>query len=210
MHARLRGLYAITPDCADTTHLLSLVKEALQGGINILQYRDKIRSREEQKIVASELKLLCNEFNTLLIINDDVRLALEVEADGVHLGGTDGDLRLAKALLGPTKILGASCYDKIELAETALADGADYVAFGAVFGSQTKPNAPRASLALFSNFKQISSAPCCAIGGITADNASQVINAGADMVAVISDLFSSADITSKAHRYQQLFYGETL
>ena len=135
------------------------------------------------------------------IVNDDVQLALDLDADGVHLGREDGALAAARKRL-KGKLLGASCYDRLDLAQAAVAAGADYVAFGSVFSSPTKPAAVRAPLSLFRNDLQ---RPCCAIGGITLQNAPQVIAAGAAMVAVISDLFDAPDIARRAAEYRKLF-----
>ena len=138
------------------------------------------------------------------IVNDDVELALAVRADGVHLGREDGDLAAARARL-PGRLLGASCYDRPELARRAVAAGADYVAFGSVFPSPTKPAADRAPLALFALELGV---PKVAIGGITLENAPQVLAAGADCVAVITDLFDAPDVAARARAYGRLFQHE--
>jgi thiamine-phosphate pyrophosphorylase len=148
---------------------------------------------------------LCRRYDTTFIINDDIKLCLAIDADGVHLGKTDGDLAAARERLGPGKILGASCYNQYEAAQQAKANGADYVAFGACFVSGTKPDAPPASLELFTKSHVSLGLPAVAIGGITPDNAKQVIDAGADAVAVIGALWNSADIRQTAIRFNQLF-----
>ncbi|WP_153109576.1 thiamine phosphate synthase [Propionivibrio limicola] len=204
----LRGLYAITPDTLDDEHLLIRAEAALRGGARILQFRDKHRPVGDRPGIARALQTLCRRFDTLFIINDDLPLALALGADGVHLGSDDGDLIAARQALGPERILGASCYANFELARQAVAAGADYVAFGAVFGSPTKPHAPRAPLALFERGQRELSVPSCAIGGITLENAPAVIAAGADMLAVITDLFDAPDIEARAGAYQSLFEGE--
>ena len=142
------------------------------------------------------------------IINDDLELALKVGADGVHLGADDGDLAAARRALGPGKVLGASCYADLELARQAVAAGVDYVAFGAVYPSPTKPDTTRAPLELFARCRAELRIPTCAIGGITLDNAPTLLTAGADLLAVISDLFAAPDIESRAHTYQALFTGD--
>jgi len=190
----LRGLYAITPEGPG---LLDKVQRALEGGVALLQYR---RKQEASRDEARALLALCRRHGVPLIVNDDVGLALELGADGVHLGRDDGELAAARTKL-KGKLLGASCYDRLELARAAIAAGADYVAFGSVFASPTKPGAVRAPLSLFKE----SPVPRCAIGGITLDNAPQVIAAGADMVAVISDLFDAPDIAGRAAAYRKLF-----
>lgn len=194
---KLRGLYAITPDGAD---LIDKLRQALEGGISVLQYR---RKKEKSLSEAKDVVSLARRYHVPLIVNDDVALALEIGADGVHLGRNDGDLAKArKEMKG--KILGASCYDDLEAATAAVRAGADYVAFGSVFRSPTKPRAVHAPLALFKE-KNSLKVPLVAIGGITLENASEVVSAGADMVAVISDLFDAPDIKSRALQYRRLF-----
>jgi len=195
---KLRGLYAITPDGPDAT---GKVEQALEGGIALLQYRRKGLAREALLQEAAQMLELAKRHRVPFIVNDDVQLALDLDADGVHLGREDGALAAARKRL-KGKLLGASCYDRLDLAQAAVAAGADYVAFGSVFSSPTKPAAVRAPLSLFRNDLQ---RPCCAIGGITLHNAPQVIAAGADMVAVISDLFDAPDIARRAAEYRKLF-----
>jgi thiamine-phosphate pyrophosphorylase len=191
---KLRGLYAITPEAADTVEKVRL---ALEGGVALLQYRRKRRDLGEARAVAA----LARRHGVPLIVNDDIELALELDADGVHLGRDDGELGAARARLGD-RILGASCYDDPELARRAVAAGADYVAFGSVFASPTKPAAVRAPLALFATRLGV---PLCAIGGITLENAPRALGAGADLLAVVSDLFDAPDIRARAAQYQGLF-----
>lgn len=201
----LRGLYAITPEVADGPRLLCQAEGALQGGCRWLQYRDKDPSPTVRRQRAVALLGLCRRHGARLIINDDLELALAVGADGVHLGRDDGDLAVARTALGPGKVLGASCYDNFPLAVRAAAAGADYVAFGAVYPSLTKPGAVPAPLDLFRRCRDELSVPACAIGGITVDNAPPVIAAGASLLAVISDLFGAPDIAVRATAYQRLF-----
>ena len=202
---KLHGLYAVTPDCVDGSRLLADVEAALAGGCRIVQYRDKISAKPEQLRRAKALRDLTRRFAATLLINDDLALAALVDADGVHLGQDDGNLIAARAILGPNKILGASCYADFTLAATAHAAGADYVAFGAVYPSSTKPQAVRAGSELFARAKAELGATTCAIGGITLDNAPPLMAAGADLLAVITDLFSAPDITARAAAYQRLF-----
>jgi thiamine-phosphate pyrophosphorylase len=202
---KLRGLYAITPDRADGKLLIAQVEEALSGGCRILQYRDKISDKPEQLARAKALLALVRRFNATLLINDDLVLTSLIGADGVHLGKDDGNLRAARAILGPDKILGASCYCDFPAAEAACAAGVDYVAFGAAYPSPTKPDAPRAAAELFARAAARLPVPSCAIGGITLDNAPPLIAAGVDLLAVITDLFSAPDIGACATQYQQLF-----
>lgn len=204
----LRGLYAITPDGIDQNELLPRVHAALRGGVRIVQYRDKTRDAALQAGIAEALCALCRSYGACFIVNDDLALALAVDADGVHLGAADGDLTAARQALGPGKLLGVSCYAKFDLARAAVASGADYVAFGAVYPSPTKPHAQRAPLSLFGRCRDQLGVPACAIGGIKLDSAPALIAAGADLLAVITDLFTATDIESRARSFQHLFTGE--
>lgn len=197
----MRGLYPITPDTADTDALLRKVEEALKVGVAMLQYRNKSISKEKRLLQARELASLARGYGVPLIVNDDVDVALTVGANGAHIGKDDGDLAAARARL-EGKILGASCYDSLESARAAVRAGADYVAFGAVFPSPTKPDARRAPLSLFRHDLGV---PLCAIGGITLENAPAVIAAGASLLAVITDLFDAPDIGARASQYRKLF-----
>jgi thiamine-phosphate pyrophosphorylase len=196
----LRGLYAITPEFADTQTLLRGVTQALKGGIVMLQYRRKSNGTIDE---AMTLARMCRERAVPFVVNDDIALALACGADGVHLGRDDGELGAARARLGG-KLLGASCYDSLAAARAAVAAGADYVAFGSVFPSSTKPAAVRAPLTLFGEARALG-VPLVAIGGITLQNAPQLLAAGADSVAVIADLFEAPDITEQARAYGMLF-----
>jgi thiamine-phosphate pyrophosphorylase len=174
------------------------VRAALEGGIALLQYRRKDAANLHE---AREIRKLAREYGVPFIVNDDLRLALELDADGVHLGRDDGDLTGARRSLRG-KLLGASCYNDPARAEAAVRAGADYLAFGSVFPSPTKPGAVRAPLSLFGKKRGV---PLCAIGGITIANAPQVVAAGADLLAVISDLFDAPDIAVRAREYARLF-----
>ncbi len=197
----MRGLYAITPDIADTAALARKVEQALAAGVAMLQYRNKIMSKDKRLLQAKELAPLARGYGVPFIVNDDLEVALAVGANGAHLGRQDGDLAAARAKL-PGKILGASCYDDLAKARAAVRAGADYVAFGAVFPSPTKPAAARAPLSLFENDLGV---PLCAIGGITLENAPALVAAGASLLAVISDLFDAPDIGARASQYRRLF-----
>ena len=199
------GLYAVTPDIADTDLLLAKVEAALQGGINLLQYRNKLANHKLQTQQARELLPLCRQYHVPLIINDSVKLCLTLDADGVHLGADDGNLAEVRARLGASKILGASCYNRFDLALQAQKAGASYVAFGACFSSSTKPNAVGAPLSLFAEAKQKISIPIVAIGGITLENVELVKNAGADAIAVVNALFGAEDITKTSQQFKQFF-----
>ena len=190
----IKGLYAITPDISDTNLLLQKVEAALKGGLNLLQYRNKAASLKLQTQQARTILPLCRQYNVPLIINDSVRICLSLDADGVHLGANDGSLAEVRERIGSDKILGASCYNCFDLALSAQQAGANYVAFGACFASITKPNAPVASLDLFERAKVELNIPTVAIGGITLQNAAQVILAGADVIAVINAIFNADDV----------------
>lgn len=202
--AKLRGLYAITADETDTAGLLLQVEAALAGGASILQYRNKRVHGAAALEQARQLQSLCRRHAVPLIINDDVALALALDADGVHLGIDDGDIRAARQQLGADKIIGASCYNNLALAAQAAKLGADYVAFGACFPSTTKPDAPRAEPQLFRQARDLG-LPIVAIGGITLHNAAGIITAGADAIAVIGALWQADDIQARAHEFTQLF-----
>ena len=206
---RIKSLYAITPTGLDTASLKRDVVAVLAGGVRLLQYRQKGKAYDLQALEARELNRLCAAYNANLIINDNVRLALEIDAAGVHLGRDDMSVADARRLLGANKIIGVSCYNQIALAEAAVAAGADYIAFGAFFSSQVKPHAVHADLAIIVQAKTKFHIPIVAIGGITLQNAPQLIHAGADAIAVISDLFNAPDITAQARAFQQLFVEKT-
>ena len=214
MPNKIRGLYAVTPDEANTDVLLAKVEAALQGGINILQYRNKRADHKLQTQQARAILPLCRHYGVPLIINDSIKLCLTLDADGVHLGGDDGNLVEARTRLGPNKLLGASCYNRLELALAAEQAGADYAAFGACFASGTKPGAPVAPLQLFAQAKQVISIPVVAIGGISLENAKQAITAGADAIAVVGALFNHDHanarfvqdaLAERARRFSQFF-----
>ena len=201
----LRGLYVVTSDTEDTRTLLLRVHAALSGGARFVQYRNKAASSALRWEQASALKALCDDHDASLIVNDHATLALEIDAAGVHLGAEDGDIAAARALLGGAKIIGISCYDRLELARAAETAGADYVAFGSFFASLVKPGAVRASLDLLQAARRELKVPIAAIGGITLDNASSLVDAGADSIAVISALFTAPDVTAAARRFTALF-----
>ncbi len=204
----ISGLYAITPECNDTADLLRRVRLALAGGAQILQYRNKPADAGLRLTQARALRKLTLEFGALFIVNDDTRLAAEVEADGVHLGAEDDGLEAARAVLGQDRIIGISCYNRISLAHEAANRGAHYVAFGAFFPSCTKPAAVRADAALLKQARAELSLPLVAIGGINAQNGATLVQAGADALAVISALFDAADIPSAAREFSGLFTGK--
>ncbi len=199
-----RGVYLITPDEADTARLLDRVAPLLAAGPTWLQYRNKTASDALRREQALALQDLCAAHGVPLIINDDPALALEVGAAGVHLGGTDGDIGAARALLGPAAIIGASCYDQLANAERGLAAGASYVAFGAFFPTTTKVTSSRAHPDLLRQSAAFG-VPRVAIGGLTPDNVGPIIAAGADLVAVVSSVFAANDPVATLHAYLACF-----
>jgi len=202
--AAVEGLYLITPDEADTARLLARTAPLLAAGATWLQYRNKAAGDALRQQQATALQALCSESGVPLIVNDDVRLAREVGAAGVHLGEDDGDIAAARGLLGARAIIGSSCYDRLDLAEAAVAAGADYVAFGAFFPSRSKTVTRQATVELLSQAACLG-VPRVAIGGITPDNARRLVEAGAELVAVISGVYDAADPVAAVHAYLQCF-----
>lgn len=202
-----RGLYAITDHRLLAGHFLDYVKAALDGGVTLLQYRDKSQDDARRLREAQALLRVCESYNTSLIINDDAELAARLGV-GVHLGQTDGPLAPARSLLGPKAIIGATCHADLGLARQAAAEGASYVAFGRFFDSATKPEAPPASLDLLTQARAELKVPLCVIGGITLENAPQVLARGADLLAVVHALFAAdtaAEVTRRALAFNALF-----
>ncbi|MFZ5578847.1 MAG: thiamine phosphate synthase [Pseudomonadota bacterium] len=205
---RLRGLYVITDAALIPDPLFGArVEAALRGGASIVQYRDKRDDTALRERLAAETVRLCRAHGALSIINDDVELALRAGADGVHLGKDDAVLAHARERLGPGRIIGVSCYNRLELALSAAEQGANYLAFGSFFSSRVKPEAVSADSNLLRQARERLSLPLCAIGGITADNGGPLVEAGADMLAVISDVFGSGDVEGAARRFEPLFGG---
>lgn len=200
----LKGLYAITPDpCPDD--LDERLDAALAGGARIIQLRRKSATGEQRLSEARALVSRCRHAGALAIVNDDAALAAASGAHGVHLGRDDGSIAAARALLGPEAIIGVSCYDQIELARQAEASGADYLAFGSFYTSSTKPQAARAPIELLRRAKRELHRPLVAIGGITPENGAALVEAGADMLAVIDALFGVADVAQRAEAFARLF-----
>jgi thiamine-phosphate pyrophosphorylase len=202
---RLRGLYAITPAIADTDLLVARVRAAVEGGAALVQYRAKDASPGLVLVQARALAALCRAAGVLLIVNDSLELAAAVGADGVHLGRDDAGVREARIAL-PGAIIGASCYADPERARAAAMAGADYVAVGSVFASATKPGAVRAPLEVIARARAASGGlPVAAIGGIDAENAGAAVDAGADMLAVISAVFDAPDVRAAARSIARLY-----
>ena len=199
-----RGLYLVTPDEADTARLLARVEPLLGEGVAWLQYRNKGADAALRREQAGALQALCQRAGLPLLVNDDVALAEAVGAAGAHLGEDDGDIAAARARLGPNAILGASCYDSLELARRAVAAGAGYVAFGAFFPTATKATTRRAAPELLRQAASLG-VPRVAIGGITPDNAGPLVAAGADLVAVIGGVFDAPDPVAAVRAYNRCF-----
>lgn len=202
----IAGLYAIADThYLDDTRLIDAVTQAITGGARIIQYRDKKHAAVERTRQTSELARLCRQQGTLFIVNDDVMLANETQADGVHLGREDASLTHARELLGPRAIIGMSCYNELARAQAAEKQGADYIAFGRFFPSRTKPQAVPAGPDLLREAKRKLHIPVVAIGGITPENGASLIAAGASALAVIEGVFGQADVRAAAERYARLF-----
>tara|TARA_R110000868_G_scaffold9204_1_gene46379 strand:- start:5261 stop:5968 length:708 start_codon:yes stop_codon:yes gene_type:complete len=204
---KLRGLYAITDSELLKGKLLPYVEAALKGGATLLQYRDKSSDEARRLREAEALRELCNRYGAALIINDDAELAARLGV-GLHLGQGDGSLSVARALLGRKAIIGGTCHAQLELAEATAKEGASYVAFGRFFNSNTKPGAPAADAELLTAAKAKINLPIVAIGGVTLDNAPELIAHGASMVAVVHGLFgadSAAEVERRARAFGALF-----
>ena len=201
----LRGLYAVTPDESDTPRLLAATERVLAGRPVLLQYRNKTADAALRRLQARALHALCRAAGVPFIVNDDLALALEIDADGAHLGRDDGPPAAARRALGAHRLLGLTCYADWARATEGAEVGADYIAFGAMFPSVTKPGAPPAPFALITRARRELGLPVAAIGGITLANAGEVLAAGADLLAVVSDLFAADDPAARAAAYRTLF-----
>lgn len=186
-------------------NIISMAEQAIQGGINILQYRNKTATPLQQEQEANTLAQLCKKKDVLFIINDSVELAIKVNADGVHLGQKDTRIQQARDLLGRHKIIGITCNNQIELAQVAQQQGADYVAFGRFYNSLTKPSAPAAALSLLSTARKSITIPIVAIGGITHESAPLLLNESADMLAVIQGIFGQSNILTATEKFVEIF-----
>jgi thiamine-phosphate pyrophosphorylase len=205
MNKNLKGLYLITDETLTPYDTIKTqLIPAFENGCKIVQLRNKHSGEEELLQTALKIKALCDEYNITYIINDNIDLVREIDADGVHIGRDDEELSLARRLLGKKKIIGVSCYGDVMLAKEMEHRGADYVAFGAFFTSSTKPNAPTINIDVMRQAKKLLRIPSCAIGGITLDNAPELISRDADMLAVISDVWQH-DIATQCKQYESLF-----
>jgi thiamine-phosphate pyrophosphorylase len=201
----IKGVYALTPDSINTKDLSGRVRLACAGGISVLQYRNKVADAPLRLAQALALRAVTSEFGITFIVNDDAQLAASVNADGVHLGIADGSVHEARALLGKDKLIGVSCYNQLQLARDAVLAGADYVAFGAFYSSSVKPQAAVATLDLLRDARTEIHVPIVAIGGIDATNGADLVEAGADALAVISAVFDAADIQLAVKNLNKLF-----
>lgn len=208
-----KGVYGLTPEWPELDRLALAIEQAASGGMTALQWRRKTLDAASSRSQALEIGALCRSLGVLFLVNDDWKLAASVGADGVHLGRDDGELRQARAELGDGMILGKSCYNDPALAQQAIADGADYIAFGAVYPSSTKPGAVRVTLEQIRQGRTLAEAAqqdgtrpgVVVIGGITEHNAAPVVEAGADSLAMIQGLFDTPDVRRTALACRQLF-----
>lgn len=201
----MKGLYIVTPDWDDTEKLVAATEAALKGGVTLVQYRHKTASPELRKEQASALLALCRQYDRPFIVNDFVELALELDADGIHVGGTDAPVAQVRAEIGPDKILGASCYGSMELAHKAHEAGASYVAFGGFYPSRVKKYEVTTPVDIITRAKQQLPVPVVVIGGMTQENSVPLIEAGTDMVAAISSVYMTDDPQAAARGFAQLF-----
>jgi thiamine-phosphate pyrophosphorylase len=201
----MKGLYLVTPDWDDTGKLLQVTEAALAGGVAVVQYRNKFASPELRREQAERLLNLCHSYRCPLIINDFVELCLELDAEGVHIGGTDAPVAQVRAALGADKVVGASCYGDAQLARNAFRAGATYVAFGGFYPSRVKKYPVTTPLSIIADIKREIPIPVCVIGGMTADNSAPLVAAGADLVAAISSVYQAADPTAAARGIARLF-----
>ncbi len=206
--SRLHGLYVITDQdlFANLQRSIDeLVLDAIRGGAQIVQYRNKSTNSNKKYDEASALLALCEAHDVTLLVNDDVELAKQVGAHGVHIGQSDMGCEEAREILGQDKIIGVTCHDKIALAQAAQQAGANYVAFGRFFPSKTKPSAPPATVDILQQAKALLSIPVVAIGGITPANAHSLVDHGADMLAVSHSVFAASNISASAQQITELF-----
>lgn len=203
----MKGLYLVTPDWDDTEQLVAVSEAALRGGAALLQYRHKTASPPLRREQAARLQALCRQYGVPFIINDFVDLCLELDADGIHVGGTDMGIAQARASVGPGKIVGASCYGSLDLARAAHAAGASYVAFGGFYPSRVKKYEVTTPPAIVAEAKRTLPLPVVVIGGMTAENARPLVEQGTDMVAAISSVYMADDPEHAARAFGGLFPG---
>ena len=201
----MKGLYLVTPDWDDTDQLLSATESALKAGVAMLQYRHKTATEALQRHQATALRDLCKQYKVPFIINDHLALCEEIDADGVHVGGTDATVAAVRSVMGPEKIIGASCYGDLQRAHDAAAAGASYVAFGGFYPSRVKKYEVSTPVDIVSRAKAALNVPICVIGGMTPENAVPLVAEGADLVAAISSVYQHERPTSAAANFVRLF-----
>lgn len=201
----MKGLYLVTPDWDDTERLVAASEAALRGGAALLQYRHKTASPELRREQAGRLHALCRRYGKPFIVNDFVDLCLALDADGIHVGGTDMAVAQVRAAVGPAKIVGASCYGSLQLARDAHAAGASYVAFGGFYPSRVKKYEVATQPAMVAEAKRELPLPVVVIGGMTQENARPLVAQGADMVAAISSVYMTDDPQAAAAGFAALF-----
>jgi thiamine-phosphate pyrophosphorylase len=200
----MKGLYLVTPDWDDTEALIKATEIALTVGVGLLQYRHKTASGELRIEQASALLKLCRQHNVPFIVNDHIDLCIALDADGIHVGGTDASVAVVRTLIGKDKILGASCYGDFDLAEQAQIADASYVAFGGFYPSRVKKYEVSTPASIVSKAKSELTVPVCVIGGMTPENAKPLVKEGADMVAAISSVYNAADIATAVREFAAL------
>jgi thiamine-phosphate pyrophosphorylase len=201
----MKGLYLVTPDWDDTDALIKATETALSVGVGLLQYRHKTANGELRLEQASALLKLCRQHNVPFIVNDHIDLCITLDADGIHVGGTDASVAVVRTLIGKDKILGASCYGDFALAEQAQIAGASYVAFGGFYPSRVKKYEVSTPASIVSKAKSQLTLPVCVIGGMTPDNAKPLVKEGADMVAAISSVYIADDIAITVKEFAAVF-----
>lgn len=202
---KLHGLYLVTPDWDDTRKLLEATELALKGGIALLQYRHKTADAAQRQEQAECLQALCRSYQVPFIINDHVELCMSLDADGIHVGGTDKSVADVRKMIGPEKILGASCYGDLQLALSAQAAGASYVAFGGFYPSKVKKYPVTTPPTIVSDWKAQGKVPSVVIGGMTKENSAPLVENGADMVAAISSIYLAGDPQRAVQEFNALF-----
>jgi thiamine-phosphate pyrophosphorylase len=201
----MKGLYIVTPDWDDTQQLLRVSEAALRGGAALLQYRHKTADAALREQQARALLALCRRYRRPFIINDHVELCMALDADGLHVGGTDAAVAQVRAAVGPDKIVGASCYGSLQLARDARQAGASYVAFGGFYPSRVKKYPVTTPAEIIAQAKAEVPLPSVVIGGMTHANTVPLVAGGADMVAVISSVYMADDPESAAREFARLF-----
>jgi len=206
MNFPTRGVYILTPEPAPTLdELEEKITATIRAGAAVVQYRSKQSNRLKRMEEAGALLSLCHAHGVPFIINDDVELAIQLNADGVHVGKEDATPQSVRRELGPQAIIGVSCYDSVARAVAATKTGADYIALGSFFPSKTKPDASRCTKKVLKDVAARVRLPVVAIGGITPENATGLLTCGADLLAVINGVFATSDVYGATQKYTKLF-----